>query len=545
MSLQFVGSNSSAFGLTSNIHRKPLIAHGTGGKTACGARDSNWMMLAMRNLHKSFMLAVLLLGQIPTIRQSAFAANPAAAGQPNIVLFIADDLGYGELGCQGNPEIPTPNIDALAASGVRCTQAYVTAPNCSPSRAGLFTGRIPMRFGYEFNPIGARNEDAGIGLPPAEVTLAECLHDAGYTTGLIGKWHLGGTADFHPQRHGFDEFFGFMHEGHYFAPPPWTGTTLMLRKRGLPTSAAAGGDDSAPKRYRVSESLFYSSHMGHNEPDYDANNPIIRGGQPMVEEEYLTDAFAREAVSFIDRYQRTPFFLCVTFNAVHSPLQAKSTTLSRFENIEDIHRRIFAAMLSDLDQAIGRVMESLEQNEIREHTLVIFLSDNGGPTKELTSSNLPLRDGKSSMYEGGLRVPFIVNWPDVLPSGEVCTEIISSMDIFPTAVLAAGGSVPDQVEGVNMLPVLQDRSAKSEHQRLFWRQGGRAALRNSAWKIVSPNRKSNVRNWELYNIDSDIGESRDLAEEYPQKLDELKKQWEALDSEMARPQEPWITARQR
>lgn len=447
---------------------------------------------------------------------------------PNIVLIVADDLGYGELGCQGNPEIPTPYIDALAESGVRCTQAYVTAPNCSPSRAGLFTGRFPTRFGYEFNPIGARNEDPGTGVPASEVTIAECLHDVGYSTALIGKWHLGGAADFHPQRHGFDEFFGFAHEGHYFVPPPWDNTTTMLRRRSLPPG-------STGNRHQVSDSLIYTSHMGNDEPDYDANNPVVRIGQPVEEDEYLTDAFAREACSFIDRFRTSPFFLCVTFNAVHSPLQAKNATLKKFESIEDTHRRIFAAMLSDLDTGVGRIVDALEEHGLRKKTLVIFLSDNGGPTKELTSSNLPLRDGKGSMYEGGLRVPFVVNWPGIVPAGEVCSEVVSSLDIYPTVAKLTGAKLPGGLDGVDMMPVLQDRNARSQHQVLYWRQGGKAALREGSWKIVAPDRRAKERKWELYNIDSDIGETRNLAPQMPAKLDELRSKWESLDSKMNDP----------
>ena len=209
------------------------------------------------------------------------------AKQPNIIVLVADDLGYGELGCQGNPQIPTPNIDSIASRGVRFTQAYVAAPNCSPSRAGFMTGRIPTRFGYEVNPIGAGNEVPGTGLPASETTMAEALHDLGYTTGLIGKWHLGGAAEYHPHRHGFDEFFGVTHEGHYFVPPPWKGVTTMLRRRTLPGNQ---------KGRWVGGNLIYTTHMGHNEPDYDANNPIVRGGQPVHETNYLTDAFTREAV---------------------------------------------------------------------------------------------------------------------------------------------------------------------------------------------------------------------------------------------------------
>jgi arylsulfatase B len=275
--------------------------------------------------------------------------------------------------------------------------------------------------------------------------------------------------------------------------------------------------------------------MGHDEPDYDANNPLVRISQPQAEEEYLTDAFAREACNFIERYQSTPFLLTVTFNAVHSPLQAKNSTLQAFSSIEDIHRRIFAAMLSDLDQGVGRIVACLEELRLRENTIIVFLSDNGGPTKELTSSNLPLRAGKGSMYEGGLRVPFIVNWPGNLPASGVCTEVVSSLDIFPTVVELAGASRPDNLDGHDIMPLLSDPQRQSEHEFLYWRQGGRAAYRRGPWKAVSPKMRSGDRSWELYNIDSDIGETRDLAADQPDLLNELVQQWKQLDAQMQAP----------
>lgn len=486
----------------------------------------------------AFSLFALLCDATPAFAQPGSSGLvQAGAKQPNIVLIVADDLGYGELGCQGNPQIPTPAIDSLAQSGVRCTQGYVTAPNCSPSRAGLLTGRIPTRFGYEFNPIGARNEDPHTGLPSSERTLAEALHGAGYTTGLVGKWHLGGAADFHPQRHGFDQFFGFIHEGHYFVPPPWDGTMTMLRKRNLP--AGSGG------RFTVSESLLYTSHMGHNEPAYDANNPILRAGQPVPESAYLTDAFAREAVDFIEHHAKGPFFLTVTFNAVHSPLQAKLPTLEKFSGIKDMHRRIFAAMLHDLDTAVGRIVECIDRENLRDDTIIVFLSDNGGPTKELTSSNLPLRGGKGSMYEGGLRVPMLVNWPKELPQGTVCNEIVSSLDFFPTLARLAGAELPKAelpntempvtLDGHDILPLLKGDDSMSNHQFLFWRQGKRAALRAGPWKIVCPRSPSNQRIWELYHVESDISETNNMASSQPEKLEELISQWEKLDAQMEPP----------
>ncbi len=515
------------------LFRSSCLASGDRGPIGSG-RSPGSVLYCQRSCLAVYWIGLMLCPAWMPLSwgQLSSGASPSGAAQelprPNVVILVADDLGYGELGCQGNPEIATPHIDALAQQGVRCTQAYVTAPNCSPSRAGLLTGRIPTRFGYEFNPIGARNEDPGTGLPPAETTLAEHVHAAGYATGLIGKWHLGGAADYHPQRHGFDEFFGFLHEGHYYVPPPWMNVMTMLRRRGLP---APGG-----QRFAAAANLIYSSHMGHDEPPYDANNPILRAGQPVAEAEYLTEAITREAVDFIERHRQQPFLLCVTYNAVHSPLQAKLETLQRLAAIEDMHRRIFAAMLVDLDTSVGDILAALDDNSLRAQTLVIFLSDNGGPTKELTSSNAPLRAGKGSMYEGGLRVPFMVSWPGQLPTGEVCHEVVSSLDIFPTVARVCGTPVPQNLDGHSLLEVLRDRNASTAHAQLYWRQGGRAALRAGRWKIVAPDaRPTGPRRWELFDIEADISESTDLAQQMPDRLAELVRMWESYDARMAEP----------
>ena len=446
--------------------------------------------------------------------------------QPNIIVLLADDLGYGELGCQGNPEIPTPHIDSIAATGIRLTQGYVTAPNCSPSRAGLLTGRIPTRFGYEFNPIGAGNEAPGAGIPAAEVTITELLHEVGYTTGLFGKWHQGATALYHPYRHGFDEFFGFMHEGHYFVPPPYQGVTTMLRRKSLPGNQQG--------RW-LSERLIYTTHMGHDEPAYDANNPIIRGGQPVVEESYLTDAFTREALDFIDRHADKPFFLYVAYNAVHSPLQGADKYMEKFPSIDDIHRRIFAAMLSNLDDSVGSVLSKLEEKHLIEQTLIFFLSDNGGPTRELTSSNLPLRGEKGSMYEGGLRVPFLVKWPGHLEQGRVYELPVSSMDIYATAAHLAGANIHHEIDGVDLLPHLTGDVKAPPHEEFFWRQGNRTALRSGDWKLVNMRRDSHSPHWELYNLADDLSEEHDVFSQHPELGQELISKWEEYNSQMREP----------
>ena len=457
------------------------------------------------------------------------------AAPPNIVLIVADDLGYGELSCQ-NPDtdIPTPNIDAIAERGVRFTDGYVTAPFCAASRAGFITGRYQTRFGFEFNPIGARNEDPDAGLPKTETTLAEILKDeAGYTTGLIGKWHLGGTAHFHPIRRGFDTFFGFLHEGHYFVPPPYEGHVTWLRRKALPLGTS--GERWTSKDGRT----IYTSHMGHNEPAYDADNPIYRAGQPVVETENLTDAFTRESIAFFEENADRPFFLYLSYNTVHSPLQGRDDYLEKYAHIEDIQRRIFAAMLGHLDDCVGQVTEALRKTGLEENTLVFFLSDNGGPTSELTSSNLPLRGGKGSVYEGGIRVPFLVQWPGTIPSGQVFEKPVVSLDIFATAIAQVGIDAAKNrpLDGVDLLPYLTGKNGAAPHENLFWRVGKRGALRSGDWKLVrNPGRnQGDSPDWQLYRLDTDLAEKTNLAAKEPEKLQELLERWEFHNQKMVEP----------
>ncbi len=448
------------------------------------------------------------------------------SARTNIVLLVADDLGFAELGCQGNTDIPTPHIDSISRNGIRFTDAYVTAPFCSASRAGFITGRYQTRFGYEFNPTGAHNENPDAGLPATERTLGDQLSAAGYTTALIGKWHLGGTARYHPQRRGFDTFYGFLHEGHYYVPPPYHGVTTMLRRRALPNGMSKGRWISKDGRN------IYTAHMGNNEPDYDANNPILRAGQPVEEKVFLTDALTREAVNFVDRNKDRPFFLYLSYNAVHSPLQGADRYMEKFAHIGDIHRRIFAAMLANLDDSVGAVLKKIKDTGLQENTLIVFFSDNGGPTRELTSSNLPLRGEKGQVYEGGLRVPFLMSWPGVLPTSSVYARPVSTLDLFPTACAAAGTKPPKKkYDGINLLPFLTEKSDKDPHRYLFWRIGDRHALRKGDWKILRQRNKP----WSLFNLKSDIGETRNLADTMPVQAGELIKLWETENSAMIDP----------
>ncbi|MBI1372320.1 MAG: sulfatase-like hydrolase/transferase [Phycisphaera sp.] len=457
-----------------------------------------------------------------------------AADQPNIVILLADDLGYGETTAQGAAtDVPTPHIDSIARDGVRFTQGYVSASYCSASRAGLLTGRIQTRFGHEFNPTGAKNELPGYGLPPDEQTLADLLHDAGYTTGLVGKWHVGGAAPYHPQRRGFDEFYGFMHEGHYFAPEPWKkGVTTFLRRRTLP----GGGADDVDRWTSPDGKLIYSTAMHHDEPDYDANNPIVRAGRPVDEPLYLTDALTREAVDFIERTKGRPFFLMVAYNAVHSPMQGADAYMKKFAHIEDAQRRIFAAMLANLDDSVGAVLGKLRDEGLEKDTLVIFLSDNGGPTRELTSSNAPLRGEKSSVYEGGTRVPFMMRWSGVLPKGLTYDKPVVSLDVLPTAAAISGARLPKKpIDGVNLMPFLLGEKGDDArpHDVFFWRQGTRTAVRVGDWKLLrNPDWGEKSTDWELYDLATDVSETTDLSKSEPGKVAELEKVWTEMNGQM-------------
>ncbi|MFT5125976.1 MAG: arylsulfatase A-like enzyme [Kiritimatiellia bacterium] len=450
------------------------------------------------------------------------AGPRAATDRPNILLLFADDLGYGELGCQGNPEIPTPHIDSIAQNGVRFTQGYVTAPVCAPSRAGLLSGRNQRRFGWDINVMPHVEGGSEHGIPATETTLAEYLKALGYRTGIIGKWHLGARRDFNPLNHGFDSFFGFAHEGHYFVPPPYAGVSTLLRKKPLPDGHT--GRWSSPER-----PLIYHDILG-NEPLYDLHNPILRGFDPVDEPRYLTDAFTDEGVAFLRAHQDQPFFLFMSYNAVHSPLQGADAYMKKMEAIPDIHRRIFAAMLANLDDSIGTLLATLRTLELERNTWVIFLSDNGGPTRELTSSNLPLKDGKGRLAEGGIRIPFMMQWPGQLPAGMVYEPPVISLDIYATAGALAGKPVdPKWADGVDLMPYLRGDRTGAPHEQLWWeyRKGG--ALREGPWKIV---REPRAKKWALYNLDDDIGEETNLAAAQPERLARMQAAWEATQQDV-------------
>ncbi len=421
----------------------------------------------------------------------AVAAEPP---KPNIIFIVGDDMGYADVGFHGGKDIPTPHLDALAKSGTRFTNGYVSGPYCSPTRAGLLTGRYQTRFGHEFNPTGAQ------GLPLTETTIADKLKAAGYRTALVGKWHLG-TGESHPQKRGFDEFFGFLGGAHdYFNP-----------------------------------------------------NGILRGNEPAGDKTYLTDALARESVAFIDRNKDTPFFLYLAFNAVHTPMQADDPRLKKFAGIADPTRRKYAAMMSALDDAVGQVLGKLKDAKLTEKTLVTFISDNGGPTMTGTttngSSNAPLRGSKRTTLEGGVRVPFVVAWPGTLPAGATDDRPVIQLDLHATALGAAGlGVKPEaKLDGVDLLPFFTTEKKKMPHDSLYWRFGQQMAIRRGEWKLVKYDLAAEggkgTSAAKLYNLATDVGEATDLAAKEPDRVRDLQAAWDTWNKGNAAPL--WAAARRR
>lgn len=427
-----------------------------------------------------------------------FASVTFAADKPNVLLIVADDLGYNDVGFQGSKEIPTPNLDALAAQSVRCTNGYVSHPFCSPTRAGLLTGRYQHRFGHENNPMWLP-EDTKQGLPLDQITLPQVLKQNGYTTGHVGKWHLGAHPQFHPLKRGFDENFTALGGGHVYFP----------------------GDKAGPE-YLI---------------------PLNRNGVAEPQKSYLTDQFGDEASAFVQRHaQGQPWFLYFAFNAPHTPLQAPEKWLAKFASIQDPNRRTYAAMIASLDENVGKVLAQLDSTKQRENTLITFISDNGGPHlavkgKGMTNfaDNTPLRGAKGAVFEGGIRVPFLVSWPAKLNPG-VYDQPVISLDFFATAIAQAGGQVPAdrKIDGVNLIPFLSGENKAVPHDVLFWRsQGpkGHYAARMGNWKFV----RGGAAAPELYNLADDIGESKNLAREKPEVLAKIEAMVAAWDKEMIAP----------
>ena len=434
----------------------------------------------------------------------------APTSQPNLIVILTDDQGYHDVGFNGCKDIPTPNLDSIASSGVKFTSGYVSYSVCSPSRAGLLTGRYEQRFGHERNPQW-EPDNPHSGLPLTETTLADTLGKVGYHTGIIGKWHLGAHPDLHPLQRGFDEFFGFLGGGHRYFPDE-----LTLKE----TSQAKSGDEA--DSYRLW---------------------ILRNHEPVKTTNYLTDEFSDEAVSFIARNKAKPFFLYLAYNAPHTPMQATEKYLSRFPEIKNPKRRTYAAMVSAVDDGVGRVLAELRRQGLEENTMVFFLSDNGGPTPDNASNNKPLRGDKGSPWEGGWRVPFAVQWPRYLPKGVTYEKPVLSLDIFATiaALADAPANAACPLDGVNLMPFLTGKNSGAPHDAIYLRMFDRGAfaVRSGDDKLVIAKTGSPP---ELFNVTKDIGEAKNLAEQTEMQpvLAELEKRRAAWNSQLVPPAFPGL-----
>ena len=420
---------------------------------------------------------------------------------PNLIVIMTDDQGYADVGFNGCKDIPTPHIDSIAANGVRFTDGYVCYSVCSPSRAGFMTGRYPQRFGFERNPQWAPNNRES-GLPLGETTLADVLGKAGYRNGLIGKWHLGAHPDLHPLKRGFHEFFGHLGGGHRYFPED-----LTLKN----TNQAKNEGDTY---------LLW----------------ILRDDTPVPTTQYLTDEFSDEAVRFIKKNSKQPFFLYLAYNAPHTPLQASGKYLARFPNIKNEKRRTYAAMVSAVDDGVGQVLATLREHGIEENTLVVFLSDNGGPTSSNASNNHPLRGEKGSPWEGGFRVPFAMQWPESIPKGTVYQKPVTALDIFAT--ITAGAGVPANPErpldGVNLVPYLNGKNTGTPHEAIYLRMFDKGAytVRSGDTKLII---EGTGKEPELYDLKADIGETKNLAMTHKEELAALEQKRLAWDKQLVPP----------
>jgi arylsulfatase A-like enzyme len=435
------------------------------------------------------------------VLSSFFAAHLSSAAQPNILILLADDLGYADLGVQGCKDIPTPHIDSIAKNGVRCTSGYVSSCMCSPSRAGLMTGRSQSRFGHEINWEG--NGPSGEkGLPVTEKTFPQLMKAGGYHTGIIGKWHLGNEERFHPMARGFDEFFGFLGGSHDYLMD-WRQNNLLQRGRDTVGATSKQPDDSR----------------------------------------YLTTVLGNEAAAFIHRNKDAPWFLYLPFNAPHTPQQATAALLARFAHIEDKQRQHYAAMVSGMDDAVGVVLDQLRKDGIEDNTLIVFLSDNGGPLDRNGSLNAPLSGEKGTMFEGGIRVPFFVQWKAKLPAGITYDRAVSSLDLLPTSLAIGGVNAPKDIafDGVNIVPFLTGERSGDPHENLFWRMTARGiwAIRSGDDKIVMQHRGGPPhpvsKTPRLVNLATDVKELTDHSTTDLVRFNELKASYDTWNATLPNP----------
>lgn len=418
-----------------------------------------------------------------------------AQKKPNIVFLFADDAGYADFGFHGSKVMITPNLDKLAKQGVRFKQAYVSDPTCGPSRAGIITGKYQQRFGFEENnvpgymsPVSAQDH-AEMGVPVEEVTMADYLKKQGYATAFYGKWHLGGADKFHPTKRGFDEFYGFR-----------------------------GGA---------------RSYYPYKNPPKETLNKLEEGfGNFKEHKGYLTDKLAEKSIDFIQRNKDKPFFAFLSFNAVHTPMNATKEDMAKFPNLKEKRKEV-AAMTLALDRACGAIMDKLKELGLEKNTIIVFTNDNGGPSDKNASDNYPLSGSKSNHLEGGIRVPFLMKWPGKIKPNTTFKNPISTLDLLPTFYAAAGGNVSNakDIDGVDLIPYVNGKNKTRPHKTLFWKKDARATIRKGDWKLIRfPDRPA-----KLFYVPDDIKELNDLALAEPERLKTMYKELYEWELTLERP----------
>ncbi|MEZ6037995.1 MAG: sulfatase-like hydrolase/transferase [Planctomycetota bacterium] len=430
----------------------------------------------------------LLLTGAQLVAQDQATTTAAAPKRPHVIVIVSDDAGYADFSVHGARDIETPRIDSIAEGGVRCTQGYVSGSVCSPTRAGLMTGRYQQRFGHEKNIPPQWSEENG--LPLDERTFADDMLAAGYGTVALGKWHLGYADHFHPQSRGFEHYYGFLQgQRSYFPLERVTRLNRLLKDR-----------DVAPESF-----------------------------------DYMTDELGRAAAKFIAERGDRPLFLYLAFNAVHGPMHATEQDLVGTKGPQ--RRRKLIAMTHALDRAVGYVLDALDEQGIADDTLLFFVNDNGGATNN-ASENTPLRGHKGQVFEGGIRVPFLVRWPAGLPKGAVYEQPVIALDILPTSLAAAdaahgGDKALDAkpLDGVDLLPFLRGEQQGAPHEALFWKMGDTWAVRCGDHKLVHQQEGAPM----LFDVQHDVAEATDLAAAQPEKVTALRARYDAWAKELMKP----------
>ena len=428
-----------------------------------------------------------------------FSCGTSNNKPPNVIVIISDDQGYADVGFHGSNEIFTPNIDRIAKNGVVFSEGYVSYAVCSPSRAGLITGRYQNRFGYSRNILLAPN-DSLMGLPLSEQTLPDVLNNVDYKTKAIGKWHLGAHKSLVPEKRGFDEFFGFLIGGHRYFPEDLTLNDLTEARRQMD---------------------------GYITKIYD-------NGKRINTKKYLTEELSDNAVKFIEDNSDNPFFLYLSYNAPHTPLQATTKDLERNKHIDIEKRQTYAAMVSSMDDGIGLILDKLEQKNIFENTIVFFFSDNGGVEWYNFSDNGPLRGIKGDFFEGGIRVPFAMQWPNKIEPGTIYDKPIIALDIFATVASAAKAEkyIKNEIDGVNLMPYLSGKKSGSPHEYLYWKNPDKDidVIRDDRYKYLR------IKNDEyIFDLKNDLSEESNIIDLSKPIYDRLKSQFKLWEKEMIDP----------